>query len=132
MFKKALIFFTLILIPSFSFAQEQYRRVYVFTSENCKYCDYMKDNFLTDPDIVKSIEPYDAFTYIDINEHPQVAKDWGIKYVPDIFIVQSDNVKQKTIYRWFNRRPKNWHKPKNKPIVKDFLLRIFTKNQKPS
>jgi len=77
----------------------------IFTADWCKYCHIMKNDILTN-NVGKGM----IVAYIDIDKHPDVAKEYMVKTIPDYFIMKDRiEIKRQVGYnnyqkfaRWFN------------------------------
>jgi len=77
----------------------------IFTADWCKYCHIMKNDILTN-NVGKGM----IVAYIDIDKHPDVAKEYMVRTIPDYFIMKDRiEIKRQVGYnnyqkfaRWFN------------------------------
>jgi thioredoxin 1 len=71
----------------------------IFTADWCKYCVSMKNDISKNPDSLKDL----VISYVDINEYPELARQYKVKQLPDYMIVRKTKVvARKTGYKNFD------------------------------
>jgi|LakMenEpi03Aug12_release.lakeMendotaPanAssembly.Ray.scaffolds.fasta_scaffold402975_2 thioredoxin-related protein len=94
------------LLDAIAMSEESNKQILaIFTADWCKYCDIMRQD-MVDNRIGKGM----IVAYIDIDKHPDVAKEYMVRTIPDYFIMKDRiEIKRQVGYngykkfiRWFN------------------------------
>ncbi len=76
---------------AFSEAQNQNKNIaLVFDQESCVYCDMLKDNVLSKPDIQKELNEKYVVVLVDINKNPNIAAKYKVFGTPAVIFLDSN------------------------------------------
>lgn len=62
----------------------------IFDQDSCVYCDMLKENVLTNPDVQKQLNENYVVLLVDINENPDIADKYDIYGTPSIQFISPD------------------------------------------
>ena len=100
-------------------AQQRKRPAVIdFWAKWCVPCKKLKKRTMEHPDVVEVLDSMEVI-FVELDEHPSLAKAYGVKSIPDVFFVDPDGNVIDRLRKFepaapFLKRLKNFHtKPKN-------------------
>jgi len=72
----------------------------------CPYCIKQQEYIKNNPEIIKNFE----YTYIDVDEHPELIQKLNIKVYPSSFIFGDNNKKIAELHGFTSKNFKEWIK----------------------
>ena len=62
-----------------------------FWAEWCGPCKLLKNKTMAHPDVAKALESIEV-VFVDLDKHPDLAKAYGVKSIPDVFFVNVEGL----------------------------------------
>ena len=62
-----------------------------FWAEWCVPCKRLKSVTMADPKVAKALEGVEV-VFVDLDKHPELAKAYAVKSIPDVFFVSADGL----------------------------------------
>ena len=62
-----------------------------FWAEWCAPCKKLKSVTMADPKVAKALEGVEVI-FVDLDKHPELAKAYAVKSIPDVFFVNTDGL----------------------------------------